>query len=846
LRAAVGLLVFALWAPVRAVAGTDGPAAPATLPQAGSPQGAGGPGASLRRPRSEQDGAEEHFARIEQRRVQTEGSQAGFATGDDLFRATRTSEEVTDSVKREAFVAGLSVGGRVDPVRLSRPRHWEWLGPKDVGGRTRALVIDRDEPSRMWAGSVAGGVWASTDGGLSWIPDDAGLAAFAISCLAIDPESKALFAGTGEYIGDGRTSGGRGMPQGVQGGGVFRKDGGRWTRMPGTKVPEFQFVNRLALTRDKRGRTVLLAATHRGVFRHLSARPAHWRKAGDGAFADVDFHPAKPAEAVAGSFDMAASNAYYSRDGGRHWRQAEHDGWRWKGRVELAYARANPAIVYASVSASRDGTAFAGRVFQSRDGGRSYAAMATTCPTSAPGKRFDYMDGAGNYRNTIWASDPCDPALVIVGGTNVYRSRDGGKTLEQISEDSEDALTHADHHVIVEHPRYGQGGCRIAFFGCDGGIYKAADLTTVGAAPSHKGGWQAMDGGYGTVQFNGACGIDRTKTILGGAQDNDARLLSSRGKAAATWSCIYVGDGGLCAADGTDPVVQRLYTEGPYMALVRIRIPVPGEMPVKEPINGNIDQDQWKCPGYRIEDAKARRTNFIAPFVLDPNRPDRLLAGGVSLWRTSNVREPNDPGNPTRSGPRWQSIKDPIVSGPHSQPAPISAVAIAAGNSDIVWVGHNNGRLFRTSNGTSASPRWEPMDIPAARGRYCTRIFIDPREPAQVYVMFGGYHEDNLWVMKKGDRRWTYLKVQAPAQPHAEPLAAPLRCLTIHPDHPDLLYLGTEVGLYCSKDSGLCWLPVNEGPALCPVDDLFWMDRTLVAATHARGLYRVDLRTIKY
>jgi hypothetical protein len=361
-----------------------------------------------------------------------------------------------------------------------------------------------------------------------------------------------------------------------------------------------------------------------------------------------------------------------------------------------------------------------------------------------------------------------------------------------------------------------------------------------------------MNGGYGTVQFYGASGIDRTGTLLGGAQDNDARLLSSRGKAAATWSRVDVGDGGFCAADGSDPVIQRLYTEGQRMALLRLRIAPPEYKPECEPINGYIGADEnnndyWKCPGYRIDDAMTGQghTNFIAPFVLDPNCPDRLLAGGISLWRTPNVREPNDPRNPTQSGPRWQAIKVPVLAGPNNKTVPISAIAIATGRPDFIWVGHNDGRLFRTSNGTSASPCWEPMDIPAARGRYCTRIFIDPREPTQVYVMFGGYHEDNLWVMRKGEHGWTSLKVALPAKGYSEPLAVPLRCLTIHPDHPDLFYLGTEVGVYCSQDAGQNWSPLNEGPTLCPVDELFWMNRTLVAATHARGLYRAKLGTIR-
>jgi hypothetical protein len=735
----------------------------------------------------------------------------------------------------------------VDPARLIKPKDWEWLGPRNVGGRTRALAIDPADPSRMWAGSVAGGVWASKDGGQSWVPDDAGLAVFSISCLVMDPTSTTLYAGTGEYVGDGRTvSGSAGTAKrGLRGAGIFRTDHGGWKRITGTATPDFQFVNRLTAARGGKIRTVLLAATASGLYRCTSDRIEDWRKTISGPFADVEFHPSNPALAVAGTFDSSTGKAYFSQDGGRHWCEAAHAPWDWKGRVELAYARARPSIVYASVNASRDGSIPVGTIFQSTDGGKSYIVASIPPRTADPRKPFDYLAGHGNYSHCLWASDPADPSLVIVGGADLFRSRDGGKTLEQISANSDDLLTHADHHVIVEHPHYGRPGCRTVFFGNDGGIFKSADLATVGSGPELKGGWQALDNGYGTVQFYGACGVNRTGTLLGGAQDNDARLYSIQGKI-ANWSRVDTGDGGFCASDETDPAVQYLYTEGQRMALLRLRISMPGNLIVKEGINGDLYDGTWKSPGYLIDDAKEKRTNFIAPFQLDPNCPERLLAGGISLWRTSNVREPNDPKNPLRSGPRWTTIKDPLPSEAGAAGVPISAVAIATGKSDVIWVGYNNGRLFRTVEGTAMKPRWEPMDIPAAAGRYCTRIVINPKNHEHVYVLFGGYQNDNLWTLKQGGSGWRCMKVSLTPRHSDNVLAAPLRSFAIHPDHPELFYLGTDVGLFCSPDSGKTWHPVNEGPARCPVDELFWMNRTLVAATHARGIYRVDLSKLAH
>jgi len=114
-------------------------------------------------------------------------------------------------------------------------------------------------------------------------------------------------------------------------------------------------------------------------------------------------------------------------------------------------------------------------------------------------------------------------------------------------------------------------------------------------------------------------------------------------------------------------------------------------------------------------------SNFIAPFVLDPNDNGRMLAGGNSLWVSNNIRA---------ASPTWQAIKPPSGQSFNgvANANYISAIAVAPGNSAVIWVGHNNGSIYRTTNGTSATPTWTLVSG-SLPGRWVGRILIDADNP---------------------------------------------------------------------------------------------------------------------
>jgi photosystem II stability/assembly factor-like uncharacterized protein len=168
----------------------------------------------------------------------------------------------------------------------------------------------------------------------------------------------------------------------------------------------------------------------------------------------------------------------------------------------------------------------------------------------------------------------------------------------------------------------------------------------------------------------------------------------------------------------------------------------------------------------------------------------------------------------------------------------ISAIAIAPGNADIIWVGHEDGQVYKTTNGTATNPVWQQIDntgpSPLNVGRYCTHITIDPANIDTVYVTFGGYTQGNVWQTTDGGTTWK--NIGGGSLP-----STPVRALAIHPGSSSLLYLGTEVGVFASEETGATWSRTNEGPNNCSVNDLFWMNRTLIAVTHGRGMFSIDL-----
>ena len=670
------------------------------------------------------------------------------------------------------------------------PDSWTWLGPGNGGGRVRSILVHPTLTNTMWVGGIGGGIWRTNNGGSTWFPVDDFMANLAVTCLAMNPANNTImFAGTGELVPGS---------QGFRGAGIFRSTdgGGTWQQLASTRNDSFYYVDRLAISAD--GSTVL-AATGSGIWRS-SDGGSSWGAAAVSASQamDVRFCPASSTNAVAGEFGTAR----YSSNGGQTWTAATFcPAVTSGGRIELATSAAAPSVVYASVNQNN------GEVYRSNDNGHTYVRINTGANYLQAVAGFNQ----GSYTNAIWVS-PLDSNLIVVGGVDLWRgtyapgspfscANPGSLALNKISDWSNSASAHADQHGILAHPSFNNTTNKIVFFTNDGGVYRTNDVTA--ASPS----WTNLNNGLGITQFYSAAGNASSGVIIAGAQDNGTQRFTGN---PSTWSSMFVGDGGYCVSDPTD----SSYFYGEYVFLQ-----------IKRSSNGGasaVDIDRADPVNFLSDSRNSATSLFIAPMQLDPLDSNKLYGGGAKLWRCSNAKA---------AVPAWSGL---TVTGNTDL---ISAIGMSSFNSSLILVGNKSGHVFRTYNGTDATPTWTEISTGLPNGRFVTRLVLDPNHSNYwYYATLGGFNSDNVYRSSDSGATWTSVTGSGNT---ALP-AAPLYAFAIHPSNSNLLYAGGEMGLFTSQDGGNTWEPTQAGPANVAVDDLFWLAGDLIAATHGRGLYRAS------
>jgi hypothetical protein len=662
-------------------------------------------------------------------------------------------------------IAGISNGG------------WTWVGPGNIGGRTRAVAIHPTSTNVIFIGSVAGGIWKSVNGGSSWNQIDDFMANLAISQILFRPgDPNTLFASTGEGFFNSDA---------IRGAGIFKSiDGGStWSQLASTANSNFNFVNELAISPDG---NMLLAATSVGIFQSGDLGASWQLRLSQSNVLDIKFIPGSNSQAVAAG---RLRNTFFSVDGGTTWQPATGipaAPANSRHRVELGVSVSNPAVVYASVE---EDVGTPSTFWKSLDSGVTYAQA------SAPG----HLGDQGWYDNAVWV-DPLDVNHVIIGGVSMFRSTDGGVTFT-----SHGGGGHADQHAIISDPGYNGSTNRRVYIGNDGGIFKWENVTSTTTTN--------LNNNYGVTQFYGADGHIASGRIFGGTQDNGTKI-SNPALGPQSWGSLQGGDGGFASAD---QVNNFFYGEFQWLQVHRSNNGGTSAL-----INGCS-----KAAPFKLDDgctSSSTTTNFIAPILLDPNTPDRLFAGGASLWRSDDPRTANT----STTGPSWAVIKASTGSN-------ISAIAVAKNNSDVIWVGHGSGDLYLAEDGTSAAPTWVRKDTNGSvPNRAVSSISVDPQDSNTAYVSFGGFNTQNIWVTHDRGASWA---VATGSGAGLLP-AVPVRWVVPHPTISGWIYAATDVGIFSSENGGVTWQIPHDGPANVAVFQLFFMgNTTLVAVTHGRGIY---------
>lgn len=731
---------------------------------------------------------------------------------------------------------------------------WTWLGPGNIGGRTRVIRYHPIVKTRLFAAGVSGGLWRSDDDGGSWRPIGAGLANLAVNALAIDARTPdVMYAGTGEgYLREDVR--GTGLP--LRGSGIFAtRDGGdTWQRLPSTTSEDFLWVNDLELgTGDSRR---VYAATRSGVWRSLDAG-ATWSPllavGVRGGCLDLALRPDQTNDvlfASCGTYEQATvyrfANASASTASEVVLREPS------MGRTSLAIAPSRPDVIYA-LAASNDagpsGNYQQGllAVYRSDRGGvaGSWAPRVTNSDASYlntllltnvapatveqcfPGQSRNSFTNMGWYNNVI-AVDPRDPERVWASGVNWFRSDDGGRSwgLAAVMAGGPEAATgtHVDQHAIVFHPDYDGSANQIAIVGNDGGLARTrnaraatsnGDRASCNAGTALRIAWSSLNHGYGVTQFYHGLPFPDGDHYIGGAQDNST-LMGGDDTGPDGWRSVIGGDGGYVAINPSNP--QVLYGEYQWASLGKS---TDGGKTFAAVTNG---LDPIRSSLY---DGDANYL-FVAPLVMDLANPNRLWVGGEFLYRTTNGAQ------------SWTKASALLPDAGRA-----STIAVSPSDPNRVVAGTHKGDVL-TTGAALASTVATAWTAARPRGGWVTSVAFDPKNTNTIYATYGNFGGKHVYRSADGGATWT-----SSDGPDGDPARAlpdiPVHCVVVDPDDTSRLYLGTDVGVFVSLDGGATWM-VEEtgfGPAvtewLAVIRDTSGRKR-LFAFTHGRGVWRVDLK----
>lgn len=762
---------------------------------------------------------------------------------DDVHRSLAVARDAMMRMQRYTTVGDTVLPPKRslrEPVSENEPRHtgrWEFLGPGNVGGRTRVIVFDPADPEIMYAAGVSGGIWKTRSAGELWEPIADELANITVNSLAIDPSDRnTLYAGTGEgYFREDQ----RGTALPLRGNGVFvSHDAGlTWTRLASTAGEDFHWVNDLVVSAHDPAR--LYAATRTGVWRS-NDRGASWSRVlattVHGGCLDLAWRGDTTGDflfASCGTFEQATIYRHENAERATAWTPVLTD--EFMGRTTLAIAPSDPSVIYALSASNRPGPAtYQGlhavwRSSQSGAPGSWTKQMAHDSPDMVGRNMLtnfltidnDICGGVdeapltmGWYCNTI-AVDPADANRVWVGGVDLFRSDDGGLSWGQASywwtefSPIRAPFVHADQHVIAFHPQYDGNTNRIAYFGNDGGVFKTTNarakvvygkdavcVDDIAAVP-----FVSLNNSFGVTQFYHGAVFPDGRSFIGGTQDNGT-ILGSLVDGPNQWRRVHGGDGGYVAVNQRYPDVVFAESQ-----------------------NGNIvsSRDGGRSfLSFRQKDLEDSFL-FITPFTLDPNADNTIWIGGTALWRNSDFG-------------RWTRASAPV-------PGRVSAIAVAPGMSNRVIAGTSQGSIVRTDAATTATgdTAWAST---RPRTGFVTSLTYDPVDPNVVYAtyaQFGGVH-----VWKSTDAGATWLALDGSGDAKLPDI--PVHSLAVDPTRRERLYLGTDLGIFVSLDGGQTWAVENSGFPNVVTEAVVIGQGTLgpavYAFTHGRGAWRAELTKV--
>ncbi len=693
------------------------------------------------------------------------------------------------------------------------------IGPALMGGRIADIAVNPTNSSNWYVAAGSGNLWKTNNSGITWQPVFDHQPSYSIGTVAIDPNNtETVWVGTGENVSGRHVGWGDGIYRSQNGGKTWQKMG----------LGKSEHIGKILI--DPRNSNVVLVAAEgplwssggdRGVFKTEDGGQT-WQLVlkidKNTGVTDIEFDPSNPDIVYAAAYQRRRhtwsllgggpkSGIYKSSDNGTSWKQVtsglpQGD----MGKIGLAVTPANSNLVYATIEANNQEKGF----YKSTDKGESWA------------KQSSYTSGGTgpHYYQEIEVS-PENPDLIYQMDVFIHVSRDGGKHFDYLGTGRE---KHSDNHAFWIDPNNGQH----IIAGTDAGLYESFDEGTK---------WRHFPN-LPISQFY-KLGLDNAEpfyNIVGGAQDlgtliGPSRTMHSEGVRNQDWYVPLGADGYDSHFDPTDPNTAYIEIQGGL--LHRYDRQSHEVLNIQPQAGPNDVPERW---------------NWDSPILISPHDNKRIYFGSQRLWRSDNRGDAWTPisGDLTTNTNRYElELMDRVWSvdalydnGAMSKYATLTSIAESPLVEGLLYTGSDDGLINISEDG---GQNWRKS---GALPKVPARSFINDIEPSR-------HDENTLFAIadahKFGDYS-PYLFMSTNRGRSWQSIAGDLPKGTIvwvlKQDHEDenLLFIGTEYGLYFSYNKGTNWVKLSGGVPTIPFRDieLHRRDNDLVGATFGRGFYVLD------
>lgn len=677
-----------------------------------------------------------------------------------------------------ALKDGTAQKGMLAPVA-----NWVSLGPTNftlaetgyAGGMGRVNTVafqgNSFGASTFWVGTPAGGIWKTNAGGNSWSSISNGLPVLGVSGICIDPANANII-----YILTGDGDGGNTKSVGV----LKSTNGGLTWNTTGLSFTVFQFIFGYKLMMNPTNSNILYAATTDGLYKTDNAGST-WSKVLTGNVTDAEFKPGNPSTL----YCAVDNEVKYSTNSGSNWSTAAGIPTSNIARIAIAVSPAVPNRLYALLGQASKIGGFRG-FYVSNNSGANFSlksnSPAILCGTD-DGSDGDSIAQSG-YDLSL-AVHTTNPAIIMVGGINVWRSVDTGATWTLSAHWVQDAgdtnYVHADIHDLKF-----TDNDNVLYACCDGGIYRSYNNGST---------WHDISTGLNISQYYSIDVIQSNSNhIMAGAQDN---------------GCNYINVGAntnlhVKGADGMQVAIQPSNKEVIYYSWQE----------------GGIfrsDSGGTSALEHYISPPGSGKGLFLTPFIVDKQNESRLYAGYRKLFRTND------------KGDTWNAITDSLSKR-------VSNIALSAKNNQRMLCVLENDILIRTNNALDSMPTFTTITDPDIAWTI-TDVAFSERNDTQVLLTMGGFdHTKKVAYSTDGGLTWSPLNTGLPN--------VPINCAAFHPSYNNYFFVGTDVGVYMYDIlAGGPWVAYNNGLPNVIVNDLkvYAATNSLIAGTYSRGLWSTPL-----